>query len=141
MAEAIARARVAELGWKHVEVASAGVAASPNSPATDGAVLAARSRGYDLSGHGATLLTREVADEADLILTMSAAHLARVHELGAADRGAMITMFGNEESDDDALAGVPDPFGGPIEEYILTLEALDALVTRALRALEPVIEP
>ena len=141
MAEVIARARVADLGWKHIEVGSAGVAAFPEAEATDGAVRAALAHGHDLSAHSATPLTKEVAASADLILTMSVAHLARVEELGAGERAALITMFGAELQDGDALTGVPDPFGGPVEEYLNTYRVLETLVERALRALEPVVDP
>ena len=141
MAEVIARARLEELGWKHVEVGSAGVAAFSDAAATDGAVRAALANGHDLSEHSATPLTKEVAAAADLILTMSVAHLARVEELGAGDRAALITMFGADPDAGEAMIGVPDPFGGPVEESLRTYGVLEALVERALRALEPVVDP
>ncbi len=82
MAEVIARSRAAELGWDHVEVRSAGIAAFPGAPASVGAVRAASKHGLDLSDHASAPLTAEAAREADLILTMSPTHLMRVIELG-----------------------------------------------------------
>lgn len=141
MAEVIARRRLEELGWTHVEVRSAGVAAFSGSPASDGAVRVAEARGLDLSNHASTPLTPELIDESDLILTMSSSHLVRVLELGAGDRVALITSFAEGEEDALDVAGVPDPIGGPDEEYAETFDVLDDLIARALDRIAPLVEP
>jgi protein-tyrosine-phosphatase len=140
MAEAIARRRVEELGWSQVQVGSAGVGAFDGAPASGGALRTAARRGLDLSGHGATFLTGELVEAADLILTMTAGHLARVEELGAGERAAVITDFAAAD-DRDLGKGVPDPIGGPDEEYAETFDVLDDLIDRALARLEPVVKP
>ena len=68
MAEVIAIRRAGELGYGHVEVGSAGVAAFCGSPASDGALRAAEAHGLDLGGHRSTLLTAELAAEADTLV-------------------------------------------------------------------------
>ena len=141
MAEAIARRRVEERGWKHVEVASAGVAAFPGGRASGGALRVARSRDLDLSDHSSTPLTPDLAESADLILTMTSSHLVRVVELGAGDRAAVITSFAVGADDAIDLAGVPDPVGGPDEEYEETFEVLEDLVDRSLDRIEPLVRP
>lgn len=139
MAEAIARARVAELGWDHVEVGSAGVAAFGGSPASGGAVRVAERRGLDLSGHTATLLTPEEAAGADLILTMSGAHLLRVGELGGGDRAALLTAYAGGEG--LPHGSIPDPIGGPDEEYEETFVRLEELIENVVKRLEEVAAP
>jgi protein-tyrosine-phosphatase len=141
MAEAIARKRIADLGWSQIEVRSAGVGAMDGSPVSEGARRVAADRGLDLSEHRATFLTRSLVDSADLVLTMSAGHLVRVLELGAADRMAMITAFAAGGDEGARAEGVPDPIGGPDEEYARTFEILDELVERVLARLEPVVSP
>jgi len=149
MAEAIARRRIAERGWTNVEVGSAGVAAFPGSPASAGAVRVSGARGLDLTGHRSAPLTAELAGGADLVLTMSSRHLMRVVELGAGERAAVITAFArgagaSPEAEERAAAvdeGVPDPIGGPDEEYAMTFDVLDDLIVRALERLAPVVEP
>lgn len=150
MAEAIARRRIAERGWTDVEVRSAGVAAFPGSPASAGAVRASDAHGLDLTGHRSTPLTAELADQADLVLTMSSNHLVRVVELGAGERAAVITAFAGgpegvpETGEDDVCVaedGVPDPIGGSDEAYAMTFDVLDDLVVRALHRLRPLMEP
>ncbi len=140
MAEVLARRGVRDRGWEHVEVGSAGVAAFGGAPASGGALRAAARHGLDLSGHAATLLTPGLVEEADLILTMSVSHLARARELGAGDRAAVLTSFVAEDAEGDA-GGVPDPIGGPDEEYAHTFAVLEALVGRVLERLERVVDP
>src|SRR2546426_12389755 len=67
-------------------VTSAGTGAWDGAPASEGAYLVALERGLDLSNHRARLLTRELVEEADLILTMARHHRARVDELGGEGR-------------------------------------------------------
>ena len=141
LAEVIARRQLEERGWSQVEVASAGVAALEGSPASGGSLCVAAARGLNLSSHSATQLTRAVAEDADLILTMSASHLMRVVELGAGDQAAIITSFAASGEEDDLSQGVPDPIGGPDEEYAETFEVLDDLIARSFARLETVIKP
>src|SRR5438552_189266 len=69
-----------------VTVTSAGTGAWDGAPASEGAYLVGLERGLDLSGHRARLLTRELVERADLILTMARHHRARVDELGGEGR-------------------------------------------------------
>ncbi|MDA0329974.1 MAG: low molecular weight protein arginine phosphatase [Gemmatimonadetes bacterium] len=140
MAEVIARQRFADLGWS-VEVGSAGVAAFHGSPASAGAVRAASAHGLDLSGHQATVLTREGTAAADLVLTMSASHLHRVEDLGGGERGAMITTFAGASEKGQGARGVPDPVGGTDEEYQETFDFLSDLIDGVLERLRPMIQP
>lgn len=141
MAEAIARKAVEERGWSQVEVCSAGVAAFPGSPASGGAVRVAEARGVRLEDHASRPLTPALVDGSDLILTMTASHLLRVVELGAGDRAAVITSFATGSEGATDQGGVPDPIGGPDEEYEETFEVLEDLVRRSLDRIEPLVEP
>jgi len=140
LAEAIAHREIEALGWKHAEVRSAGVAAAEGEPASEGAVRAGERHGLDLSRHRASPLTRELVDAADLILAMGPSHVARVVELGGEGKAALLGDFAEGE---EGLGGegVPDPFGGDDEAYERVYEALFDLVDRALRRLEPILEP
>src|ERR671921_117393 len=90
MAEGIARRVASERGLSDLAVASAGTGANPfpaGTPmpefgASDGALLVALENGIDLGGHRARPLTRELVQQADLVLAMGDRHLARVAELG-----------------------------------------------------------
>lgn len=140
LAEVIARRLITDRGWSHVEVASAGVAAFDGAPASGGSVRAAEANGLDLTTHESKALTARRLSEADLVLTMSASHLFRVFEMGAGERAAVITTFAAGEDGED-LGGVPDPIGGPDEEYAETYRVLERLIEASLARLEPVLSP
>lgn len=140
LAEALARQKLGLRGWSGVEVGSAGVATMDGLPASAGALEVAAESGLELGRHRSTRLTGRVVQEADLVLTMSAGHLARVEELGGAGKAHLLTAFARDDPA-GAEEGVPDPFGGSEELYRKTLEVLDELVEGVLRRLEPELEP
>jgi protein-tyrosine-phosphatase len=115
-------------------VASAGTGAWDGAPASEGAYLVGLERGLDLSGHRARLLSRELVEQADLILTMARHHRARVDELGGEGRVFVLGEYAGREGDD---VEVSDPFGGDLEVYrdtCVELEALAAAVAERLAA-------
>lgn len=117
-----------------VTVASAGTGAWDGAPASEGAYLVGLERGLDLSGHRARLLSRELVEQADLILTMARHHRARVDELGGEGRVHVLGEYAGREGDD---VEVSDPFGGDLEVYrdtCVELEALAAAVAERLAA-------
>lgn len=142
MAEVIARQKLDERGWDHVEVGSAGVAATRGHPASEGAVAAARRAGMDLSGHESAPLTEEEIEAADLILAMTPSHLRALEDTSAAEKMALLGAFAaGVEEDRGAGWSVPDPFGGGELEYAETFRTLEIMVDRALSRLEPVVSP
>jgi protein-tyrosine-phosphatase len=117
-----------------VAVTSAGTGAWDGAPASEGAYLVGLERGLDLSGHRARLLSREVVEQADLILTMARHHRARVDELGGEGRVFVLGEYAGRDGDD---VEVSDPFGGDLEVYrdtCVELEALAAAVAERLAA-------
>jgi protein-tyrosine-phosphatase len=79
----------------------------------------------DLSGHRAQLLTREAVKSADLILTMSSHHRARVAELGGEDK---VHVLGDYAGREEGRAEVSDPFGSDLASYRQTFEELQELI-------------
>jgi protein-tyrosine-phosphatase len=79
----------------------------------------------DLSGHRARLLTRELLERADLVLTMSRHHRARVREL---DRNARVFLLGEYAGRTGGAEEVADPFGGDLDIYRQTYADLDELI-------------
>src|SRR3989454_7373089 len=73
LAESLLERALTERGLE-VDVTSAGTGAWDGAPASEGAYLVGLERGLDLSGHRARLLTRELVERADLILTMARHH-------------------------------------------------------------------
>jgi len=131
MAEALLARSLKEAGIAGIEVESAGIGAWDGTPASEGAYLVLLEQGYDLSAHRARLLTKTLIDEADLILTMSRSHLARVRELGGGARAHLLGEYAGRAGDD---AEVRDPYGSELDQYRVTYQELlgmmPALVAR-----------
>jgi len=118
MAEAIFRRMAAErlgcetdeVDGRGVVVASAGLAAWGGGPASPAAVEAAGELRGDLSAHESQPLTEALVRQADVILTMTAAH-----------RDAILAQFpdaaGRVSMLDPGRRDVIDPIGGPLETY------------------------
>jgi len=125
MAESMLREALATRGAGQVTVSSAGTGAWDGAPVSEGAYLVGLEHGLDLSGHRARLLTRELVRSADLILTMSSSHRARVAELGGEDKVHLLTEYaGRDEGDGE----VSDPFGSDLASYRLTYDELKKLI-------------
>jgi protein-tyrosine-phosphatase len=139
LAEGIARAEIARRGWKHVEVASAGLSAGPGEKATRAGVVVAGRAGIDLKAHRSRQLTPQLARSADLILAMGPGHVAELRRLGVGERAATVGDFAAGGEGEGPT--VQDPFGGSEAVYEETLQELRTLVVAALDRLEPVLAP
>src|SRR3989441_3463528 len=122
LAESLLERALTERGLE-VDVTSAGTGAWDGAPASEGGYLGGLERGLDLSGHRARLLTRELVERADLILTMARHHRARVDELGGEGRVFVLGEYAGQGGDE-----VSDPFGGDLGIYRDTCQELETLV-------------
>ena len=116
---------LASRGVEQVTVSSAGTGAWDGAPVSEGAYLVGLEHGLDLSVHRAQLLTREMVKSADLILTMSGHHRARVAELGGEDK---VHLLGEYAGRDESRAEVSDPFGSDLTSYRQTYDELQELI-------------
>ncbi len=132
LAEALLERALRDRAIAEVTVTSAGTGAWDGAPASEGAYLVGLERGLDLSGHRARLLTRELVEQADLILTMARHHRARVDELGGEGRVFVLGEYAGREGNE---AEVSDPFGGDLDVYRDTCAELEALVAAVVERL------
>jgi protein-tyrosine-phosphatase len=129
LAAALLERALAERGIDGIAVSSAGTGAWDGAPASEGAYLVGLERGLDLSGHRARLLTRELVDAADLVLTMARHLRARVDELGGEGHVFVLGEYAGRDGDD---AEVSDPFGGDLDVYRDTCSELEGLLQAAV---------
>ena len=129
LAAALLQRALTDRGIEGMEVSSAGTGAWDGAPVSEGAYLVGLERGLDLSAHRARLLTRELVEEADLVLTMARHHRARVDELGGEGRVFVLGEYAGRDGDE---AEVSDPFGGDLEVYRDTCVELEALIEAAV---------
>jgi protein-tyrosine-phosphatase len=138
MAAALARHDLAERGWTHVSVASAGASALAGSPASPEVPAVLAEIDIEFGDHQASELTPDRIEWADSVLVMSPSHLAAVEALGGAGKASLITEFL-----DGGEAGSPvvDPIGGGIDVYRTTRDQLRRAVRSVLDRLQPILAP
>ncbi|MCH7714965.1 MAG: low molecular weight protein arginine phosphatase [Gemmatimonadetes bacterium] len=112
-----------------IEVESAGTGAWDGASVSEGAYLVGLENDHDLSNYRATLLTRDVVRDADVILTMARHHRARVEELGGAGKTHVLGEYVGRTGPE---AEVSDPFGGDLDVYRATYAELEILIGEAL---------
>lgn len=132
LAEALMRQELARLGRTDIEVVSAGTGAWDGAPASEAAYLVGLEHGLDLSAHRARLLTRDLVERADLVLTMARHHRARAQELGGDGRTHLLGEYAGRSGPE---AEVSDPFGGDLDVYRETYAELETLVRDAVQRL------
>ncbi len=95
---------------EQITIASAGLAALEGQPATPEALAQLQEEGVDFSHHRARRVTREMLEEADLVLAMTRSHLASLQQ-HFPDFQEKIWLFSRYCLDREE--DIPDPFGIP----------------------------
>lgn len=130
MAEALFRELVKERA--DYQVASAGVAAAPDMPASKHTTALLKERGVDLSGFLSRMLDHESLKRATHVFAMSSNHMAAIAEEFPehGDKVYLVSEFAAE----DALRGkdVSDPFGQGRAAYEETLRDLEKMLPSLL---------
>jgi protein-tyrosine phosphatase len=137
MAEVVARAELGRAGLGElVEVDSAGTGDwHVGGPMDRRARAELDRRGYDGSSHRARQFRSSWFAGKDLVLAMDVANLEDLREMapdGTAG-GPRLLLFrsfdpGLAAGDDPHQGQVPDPYGGPPEDYALALDLVQAAV-------------
>jgi len=112
MAQVMAAKIFADAGLK-AEVASAGVNAWDNQPASRHAISAMKEAGLCLRAHRAAIVSEAMMEEATLVLAMTGSHRAVLLSDYPGATEKIFTLGGYVGDDVD----VCDPFGGSLEEY------------------------
>jgi len=125
MAEGWLRHRLPRSWRNRVEVESAGTRAMPGLPATENARLAAKAKGFDISGHRSQPLSQDIIASADIVVAMEEQH-----------RKAVLELWPGAEAMLMSEAGVPDPIGGDRQDYDRTLQAIEKGMPRVIKWIE-----
>jgi len=135
MGEGILRQMAAWTPDVGIEVASAGTLRIVGAPATREAIQVAAEHGVDISGHQSSPVTEENVRAASVVLAMTELHVDELQAEfpEAAGRIHLLSVFA-DGSDRD----VPDPVGGPVEEYESVYAMLEELLEHALPRLAAV---
>lgn len=129
MAAGLMKREIADRGLAdQVEVVSAGVFAVAGDQASDHAIAVLGERGVSLEGHRSQPVTPELLKQADIALVMAESHRRSLFYMAPGQLGKVFLLSEMAGSYDD----VADPYGGPIEGYIVTADLLEKLIESSL---------
>ncbi len=119
-----------------IKVKSAGTFAAEDMPATPEAIEVMDKRGMDIKRHRSQQFDADLADWADIILTMEAKHIEQIEAMVPEAEGKTHALLAYGEHVDgypgDGRYDIPDPFGEPYETYETCADALDAGIAKAV---------
>jgi protein-tyrosine phosphatase len=98
------------------EVESAGISVFDQLPASKNAILAMEDIGIDLTSHQSKQISKEMVEEADLVLTMAATH--KQHLLSQMPSAWKKTFTLVEYCNEGLGADILDPFGEDLDTYL-----------------------
>ena len=107
-----------ELKQHGFSVASAGLAAGRQYPASPESVEVMANMGFDISGHGSQPLTAELLDKFDSVYTMTANHRDAILK-ARPDAADTVQMLSNNGYD------IADPIGGGMNDYVACCEEIE----------------
>lgn len=128
MLECFLHRALAQAQMQHIAVISAGVAANDGDPASPQAQQVISEYGMDLSKHRSRPIDRVDVPRLEVIITMSERHAAILRQLGAAPERIVIAGA--------ASGGVPDPFGGSVEDYRRTAIVLERVAEEIVERIQ-----
>ena len=131
MAEALLNARAGLFpAWR---AESAGLAATPGTPASFGAISVLREWNLDLSAHRSRPLTAALVRRADLVIGLSSAHSAAILKRFPKAEPKTLSLGGFLPSSPD---GIADPFGGDLDVYRRARDDIDRALTALVSFLQ-----
>ena len=134
MAEVVAR-RWAERQDIGVGFTSAGVSSEEEgNPIDPRAAAVLRRAGYRPQGHRAHRISPDEVRDAALVVAMEGLHLDRIRRL--VPDAPNLFLLSEFDPDAEPGAGVPDPWYGPPEGFVATLDAIEAAMPALMRRVE-----
>lgn len=128
VAAALLRSRLRQRGLTDWGVRSVGTWAMVSRGASRYSIEVARRAGLDITDHRSTMVDESHLSDADLVLTMEVGHAEalRAEFPQFADKVYMIAeMVGRSYN-------IPDPYGGPLEEYERMYNGLSEVIDSGL---------
>jgi protein-tyrosine-phosphatase len=128
MAEGIMSHLLPEESRNIISVWSAGTNTFDGFPPSELAREVCLSRGIDITNHASRLLTEEIIENSDIILTMERRHLKMVKELGGEGKATLLTEFPDLSRESD----IEDPIGRNETEYETVYKKLETEISRII---------
>jgi len=117
-----------------MEVLSAGTHALDGNPASDYAVMVAGEHGIDLSGHRSRMVTEDLLDRADLVLTMEENHTRFIKCMTpGVEHVYELKRYGVDDEPPEGSVDVMDPIGMDRSVYAEVFDELEKEIRRVSR--------
>lgn len=136
MATAFLRSRIAQdPDCQEVEVESAGIWAQDGLPASGPTIRVMREHGHDVTDHRSRQVTRQMVEEADLVLGATAHHVEALQQAfpAAADRVHLLATMAGESH------GVEDPYGRSDAVYRTVADELERLIEEGYERIKALV--
>jgi protein-tyrosine phosphatase len=131
MAELFLRAELDKRNLPDVTVRSAGLAAYANDTISPNAEAVMKEYGIDTSAFRSTRLTAQLADNSDLIFTMSSSHSSAITQAlpeCAKKTAPLLTLTSGGD--------VPDPYGGSPDCYRKVFDSMKPALMKIVEMIE-----
>ncbi len=123
MAEGLFKKILADKEIEDINCSSAGLFAMTGDEVTQNSVKACERFGVDISSHRARRITSYILDETDKFVCMTN------------DHAASLSLYVSPEKIIVLGGGIPDPFGGNLETYIVCANSIKTSLTKQFDAI------
>ena len=132
MAEGLLKEKLFEKDYTDIEVGSAGTMTIVGVPPAQNSIVAMQEVDIDIGDQTSSTITPSLIEEADLILTMEAAHSAYIRRLWpeSADKVHNLRAY-----DDGVDEDVADPVGMDLEAYRTCRDILKMEIDRIIESI------
>jgi protein-tyrosine phosphatase len=134
MAAALFRSQLRKVrtDWQDWQIDSAGTWGLDGEPAAKLSRLVMAERGLNITAHRARTVTGEMLEGYDLILTMEPGHkeALQIEFPAVANRVFMLSEM------EGTVTPVKDPYGGPIEAYLETIQKLESMLENGMERIQ-----
>ncbi len=130
MAERILKDLLNRYGIENVSVESAGIMTSQDRQPTNYAIMVMVERGIDISSHRSKMLTRQMVQDAGVILVMENAHRLFVEELVPSAKKKIFLL--KEYGPGGCAQDIQDPIGRDLEFYRHCRDELEKEIERII---------
>lgn len=125
MAEGIMKELMKRRGVEDINIESAGVLATPGTPATELAIKVLEQMGIDIKNHKSRLISKDMINKSDIIFVMTSQHKQLFAQFDCDMLYTIGEFIGTNEE-------IKDPYGGSIETYQETAYQLYIAIEKIL---------
>lgn len=136
MAEGILKDMLEKNNIKNINVSSAGISAFEGDNANEKAINTLNNMGIDILNHKARLISKEIIEKSDLILTMTLSHKKMILKFAPEFSNKVYTLkeyalIVNNENNCDNM-DIVDPFGLDYNAYEKTAKEIQEQLTKII---------